>query len=108
MERSFRESLLREGYSRLEMVRSKFLFFEMMGSALAKTVASDPTLLREGHAPSFASDLQLRLLSRRLGATLVFLLDTEGKVVSTSEKLVEGMNFAFRSYFQDALQEEAV
>ena len=104
MERSFRESLLREGYSRLEMVRSKFLFFEMMGSALAKTVASDPTLLREGHAPSFASDLQLRLLSRRLGATLVFLLDTEGKVVSTSEKLVEGMNFAFRSYFQDALQ----
>ena len=104
MERSFRESLLREGYSRLEMVRSKFLFFEMMGSALAKTVASDPTLVREGHAPSFASDLQLRLLSRRLGATLVFLLDTEGTVVSTSEKQLEGMNFAFRSYFQDALQ----
>lgn len=104
MERSFREMLLREGYSRLEMVKSKFVFFEMTGTALAKTVASDSSLLGGGGAGSFASDLHLRLLSRRSGATLVFLLDTKGDVAATSDTSLTGMNFAFRSYFQDALQ----
>jgi len=114
--------MLREGYARLEAVRSRFLMFEMMGSALAKTVASDPSLfaaLADGaffpasaDQASFSAsadravplDLQLRILNRRMGSDLLILLDPEGNVISTSEPTLMGMNFAFRSYFRDAIE----
>ena len=122
LETEHRDMMLREGYARLEAVRSRFLMFEMMGSALAKTVASDPSLfaaLADGaffpasaDQASFSAsadravplDLQLRILNRRMGSDLLILLDPEGNVISTSEPTLMGMNFAFRSYFRDAIE----
>ncbi len=104
LETQYRDMILREGYTRLEAVKGRFLIFEMMGSALAKTVASDPLLFPSSADRAYPPDLQLRILNRRMGSDLIMLLDPEGNVVSTSEPPLAGMNFAFRSYFRDAIE----
>ena len=104
LETEHRDMILREGYTRLEAVKSRFLMFETMGAALAKTVASDPALFAASAGGAFSPsadrtvslDLQLRILNRRMGSDLLILLDPEGNVISTSEPALMGMNFAFR------------
>jgi signal transduction histidine kinase/CheY-like chemotaxis protein/HPt (histidine-containing phosphotransfer) domain-containing protein len=112
IEAQHRDVMLREGYTRLEAVKSRFLMFEMMGEAFAKTVASDPALfpdpadgasLSASADRAYPLDLRLRILNRRMGSDLIILLDPEGNVISTSEPSLMGMNFAFRSYFRDAV-----
>lgn len=104
IETEYRDTMLREGYTRLEAVKSRFLMFEMMGSALAKTVASDPALSTASADRAVPLDLRLRILNRRMGSDLLILLDPQGNVISTSEPALMGMNFAFRSYFRDAVE----
>ena len=78
LETEYRDTILREGYTRLEAVKSRFLMFEVMGAALAKTVASDPALFPVASDPAFFTasadravplDLQLRTLNRRMDRT---------------------------------------
>ncbi len=103
MEDDFRKGLLREGYRRLEMTKGKFVFFEMMGVAMAKTVASDPIVLSAFSGEGVNSDIQLRIVNRRLGSSIVYLLDKSGAVISTSDPSLRGENFAFRRYFTQAI-----
>ncbi len=103
MEEDFRKGLLREGYRRLEMTKGKFVFFEMMGVAMAKTVASDPIVLSAFSGEGVNSDIQLRIVNRRLGASIVYLLDRSGDVISASDPSLRGQNFAFRRYFAQAI-----
>lgn len=103
MEDDFREGLLQEGYRRLEMTKGKLVFFEMMGVSMAKTVASDPMALSALKSSGFGSDIQLRIINRRLGSSLVFIADLSGEVVATSESSLRGHNFSFREYFQQAI-----
>ena len=104
MERSFREGLFRNGFDRLEVAASKFAFFEMTGHALARNAASDTAVASSLAEEGFASDLSLRLLNRRLGSDLLFLLDVDGDVLATSDPVLSGRNLAFRSYFREALE----
>ncbi|NCC97055.1 MAG: hypothetical protein EOM02_09465, partial [Synergistales bacterium] len=103
MEEDFRKGLLREGYRRLEMTKGKFVFFEMMGVAMAKTVASDPTVLSAFSGEGVKSDIQLRIVNRRLGSSIVYLLNKSGDVIGTSDASLRGQNFAFRRYFTQAI-----
>lgn len=103
MEDDFKMGLLREGYRRLEMTKGKFVFFEMMGVAMAKTVASDPMVLAALSSDDFKSNIQLRIVNRRLGASIVYLLDRSGDVVSASDPSLIGKNFSFRRYFTQAI-----
>ena len=105
MEKSYTRQILREGYTHLELAQNKFSFFETTGATLAKTVASDPSITGESlPEKSFSLDLQLRLLNRRLGSNIIFILDNQGKVISSSEPALLEKNLSFRSYFQEALE----
>ncbi|SMG17704.1 response regulator [Dethiosulfovibrio salsuginis] len=103
MEDDFREGLLQESYRRLEMTKGKLAFFEMMGISMAKTVASDPLSLSALSSSGFGSDIQLRIINRRLGSSLVFITDVSGDVVATSDPSLRGHNFSFRGYFKQAM-----
>lgn len=103
MEDKYRKDLLQEGYRRLEMTKGKFIFFEMMGVAMAKTVASDPMVISAISGDDFRSDLQLRVVNRRLGASIVYIMDRSGTVISTSDPSLKGKNFASRRYFSQAV-----
>ncbi len=104
LEKRYTEQVLREGYDQLELEQNKFSFFETLGATLAKIVVSDPSLTGKVPEPSLALDLRLRLLNRRLGSTLIFLLNLRGEVIASSELELLGKNLAFRSYFQEALE----
>ena len=105
LEKNFIRQILQEGYHRLEVAKSKFTFFESTGATLVKTVAWDPLIAGETlPEASFSLDLRLRLLNRRLGSNLVYLLDLEGNILSSSDPALMGKNFAFRPYFQQALK----
>ncbi len=103
MQESYHEKILREADSPLEVLKNKFLFFENTGAILAKTVASDASLIAAIPETSSSLDIRLRLLNRRIGSDIVFLMNHRGEAFASSDPLLKGKNYAFRSYFQEAM-----
>ena len=106
-EADFRRSLLQEAYARLELTKNRIEILDEHSAALMKLSSSDPITLNALAGRRGENDLQFRILNRRMGADLSFLMDTAGNVIATSDPLLKGRNFAFRPYFQAALRGES-
>ncbi len=106
-EAEFRANLLRDAQARLELMKSRIENMNTHGFNLLKVATSDPIALEAVARPERDHDLQFRILNRRIGADLTFLLGTQGQVVATSDPLLKGKNFGYRPYFQVAMQGDA-
>ncbi|MCK7580377.1 MAG: hypothetical protein MZV65_35185 [Chromatiales bacterium] len=99
-------NLLRDAQARLELMKSRIENMNTHGFNLLKVATSDPIALEAVARPERDHDLQFRILNRRIGADLTFLLGTQGQVVATSDPLLKGKN-GYRPYFQVAMQGDA-
>jgi len=106
-EQEFVRGLMQDAYARLELSKSRIEILDKHGSDLLKASAADPILMRAVAGKPGEHDLQFRILNRRIGADISFLMDTRGAVVATSDPTLSGGNFAFRPYFKAALRGEA-
>ena len=106
-ESGFRTSLLQDAYARLELTKSRIEIMDKHGFDLLKVATSDPIALNAVARPAQDHDLQFRILNRRIGADLTFLLDPRGQVVATSDPALKGRSFDYRPYFQAAMRGDA-
>jgi signal transduction histidine kinase/DNA-binding response OmpR family regulator/HPt (histidine-containing phosphotransfer) domain-containing protein len=106
-EAEFRANLLQDAYTRLELMKSRMESMNAHGFNLLKVATSDQITLDAVAHPDRNHDLQLRILNRRIGADLTFLLGTQGQVIATSDPTLTGKNFGFRPYFQAAMKGDA-
>ncbi|MCK7499166.1 MAG: hypothetical protein MZW92_58310 [Comamonadaceae bacterium] len=77
------------------------------GFDMLKMTTSDPIALDAAVRPAQDHDLQFRILNRRIGADLTFLLDTRGQIIATSDLALKGRNYDYRPYFQAAMRGDA-
>ncbi|MBL8428776.1 MAG: response regulator [Dechloromonas sp.] len=105
-EQEFVRGLMQDAYARLELSKSRIEILDKHGSDLLKVSVADPILMRAAAGKPGEHDLQFRILNRRIGADISFLLDTRGAVLATSDPTLSGGNFAFRPYFKAALRGE--
>ena len=106
-ETEFRANLLRDGHARLELMKSRFESMDAHGFNLMKMATSDPIALNAVAHPDLDHDFQFRILNRRIGADLTYLLDLSGHVVATSDPMLKERDFGFRPYFRLAMQGDA-
>lgn len=106
-EDEFRNMLLQEAYSRLELTKSRIEIMDKHGFDLLKVATSDPIAQGAVKTSGQNHDLQFRILNRRIGADLTFVMNTRGDVLATSDPALKGKNFDFRPYFKAAVRGEA-
>jgi signal transduction histidine kinase/CheY-like chemotaxis protein len=106
-EAEFRADLLQQAYARLELTKSRIEIMDKHGFDLLKVATADPIALEAVLRPVQNHDLQFRILNRRIGADVTFLLDTRGQVIATSDPALNGRDFAYRPYFQAAFRGDA-
>jgi signal transduction histidine kinase/DNA-binding response OmpR family regulator/HPt (histidine-containing phosphotransfer) domain-containing protein len=102
-ETEFRTGLLQDAYARLELTKSRIETMDKHGFDLLKVATADPIALDAALRRNLDHDLQFRILNRRIGADLTFLLDTRGQIIATSDPALKGRNFDYRPYFQAAM-----
>lgn len=103
-EKAFGNDLLRQAYADLELAKSRVEVMSRYASGLMKVAASDPITLDAAAAPGASMDFRFRILNRRIGADLTFLLDIQGQVIATSRPALAGKNYSYRPYFQSAVR----
>jgi signal transduction histidine kinase len=106
-EAEYRKNLLQEAFVRLELAKNRIEIMDRHGSDLMKVTTSDPIALAAATQARVDHDLQFRILNRRIGADLSFLLDPDGQVLATSDPSLKGRNFGYRPYFKAALHGDA-
>lgn len=106
-EDEFRNVVLQEAYSRLELTKSRIEIMDKHGFDLLKVATSDPIAQMAVKDSGREHDLQFRILNRRIGADLTFLMSTRGDVLATSDPMLKGKNYDFRPYFKAAVRGEA-
>lgn len=105
-EAEFRRVLLQEAYGRLELTRNRIEILDKHGFDLMKVSTSDQITLKALADKNGDHNLQFRILNRRIGADISFLMDKQGSVIATSDPGLVGKNFDFRPYFKAALRGE--
>ena len=103
-EAEFRSKLLQDAGARLELMKSRIESTNAYGFSLLKMATSDPITLAAVTQVGQGHDFQFRILNRRIGADLTFLMDDKGEVIATSDPTLKGKNFRFRPYFQAAMK----
>lgn len=106
-EARYRRAMLDEAHTRLELARNRIEILDKLGFDLVRVAGADPITQAALGGRHGEHDLQYRLLTRRIGADLSFLMDADGNVLATSDPSLAGKNFAFRPYFQAALLGES-
>ncbi len=106
-ETAFRAGLLQDAHTRLELTKNRIEIMDKHGFDLLRVATADPMALAAMMRTAQNHDLQFRILNRRIGADLTFLLDTRGEVIATSDPALGGHNFAYRPYFKTALHGDA-
>ncbi|MGB7989327.1 MAG: response regulator [Candidatus Methylophosphatis roskildensis] len=103
-EAEFRANLLQDAYTRLELMKSRIESMNVHSFSLLKMATSDPIALDAVTHVGQDHDFQFRILNRRIGADLTFLLDDHGEVIASSDPALKGKNFGYRPYFQAAMK----
>ncbi|TXI73440.1 MAG: response regulator [Dechloromonas sp.] len=106
-EARYRRAMLDEAHTRLELARSRIEILDKLGFDLVRVAGADPITQAALDGRPGEHDLQYRLLNRRIGADLSFLMNAGGNVLATSDPSLTGKNFAFRPYFQAAMRGES-
>ena len=103
-EDNVRLSLLHDAHLRLELMKGRIESMDRHGLDLLKLAAADPIPAKAASHPSApGADLDFRLLARRIGADVLYLLDLDGNAVVSSDPSLKNRNFSFRPYFRKAM-----
>jgi signal transduction histidine kinase len=106
-EQSFRREQLHNAQLRMEIMKNQIDAMSSHGFHLLKILASDPIVLDAAHRPDESHDLKFRILNRRIGAEVTYLMDTSGIVRASSSSSAKGIDLSFRPYFGKALSGSA-
>ncbi len=106
-ETTFRADLKHEAQLRVELVKGRLENLNNHALDLLKISAADPIVAAAVQKPANSHDLNFRVLNRRIGTDAVFLANTAGKVISTSDSAGLGVDVSFRPYFIKAMAGEA-
>ena len=106
-EAEFRSHMRQEANLRLELVKGRLESLNKHAFDLLKIAAIDPAVSAAVQDSAGSHDFAFRILNRRVGADAVFLLDREGRVVTSSDPVSNGLVVNFRPYFIRAMAGEA-
>jgi signal transduction histidine kinase/CheY-like chemotaxis protein len=106
-ETEFRAHLRQEASLRLELVKGRLEILNKHAFDLLKIAAVDPAVAEAVRKKGDGHEFAFRILNRRVGADAIFLLDQDGRVVTSSDPVSHGLVFNFRPYFIRAMAGEA-
>ncbi len=106
-ETEFRAHVRQEANLRLELVKGRLESLNKHAFDLLKIATVDPAVAGAIRGVEGGHDFAFRILNRRVGADAIFLLDRDGRVVTTSDPESHGLVVNFRPYFVRAMAGEA-
>lgn len=106
-EAGFRQEQVTAAHMRIELVKARVEILTEHAHDLLKIAAVDPIITAATSNPLSDHAFALRILSRRIGADAIFLTDTSGRILNTSDGSVIGLDISFRPYFTRAMAGES-
>jgi sigma-B regulation protein RsbU (phosphoserine phosphatase) len=102
-EAAFRQEQVSAAHLRLELIKTRVESLTSHAHDLLKIAAADPIITTAIRAKQDDHTFALRILNRRVGADAIFLIDTRGRILNTSDGGLRGFDVSFRPYFTHAL-----
>ncbi|NCD35207.1 MAG: response regulator [Spartobacteria bacterium] len=103
-EKQYSRSMLQEVYARLELTKARLQYMDEQGLSLVKIISADPKIGYVLDHPDGSHDFGFRIINRRIGANITYLLDKEGNTIASSDRRLTGKNYRYRPYFIRAIK----